>query len=233
MSDRINEYGQPIGPELSDWRGAMQPMGVTLHGRYARLELANVPIHAEALYAAYATAPDGREWTYLTEGPFESLENYRAHLDKALSGRDPLHYAVVAAETGLAQGTLALMRIDAANGVVEIGHVTYSPLLQRSRAGTEAVYLLLRHAFDDLGYRRVEWKCDALNVRSQAAARRYGFQFEGVFRQARVYRQRSRDTTWFSIIDSEWPAIRERFERWLEPSNFDAAGLQKRKLQDC
>ena len=143
-----------------------------------------------------------------------------------------MHHTIVDLETGKPVGTAALMRIDATHGVIEVGHITYSPKLQRSRAATEAMYLMMRRAFDELGYRRYEWKCDDNNLRSRAAALRYGFTFEGIFRQAIVYKGRSRDTAWYSIVDNEWPAIRRGFERWLDPDNFDAAGTQKEKLSD-
>ena len=132
--------------------------------------------------------------------------------------------------TGKAVGTLALMRMDPGNGVIEVGHVTFSPKLQRTALSTEAQYLLMRRVFDELGYRRYEWKCDSLNAPSRATAQRLGFQFEGIFRQAVVYKGRTRDTAWFSIIDSEWPARRAAFERWLAPENFDENGVQRRRL---
>jgi RimJ/RimL family protein N-acetyltransferase len=143
---------------------------------------------------------------------------------------DPLHHAIIDVATGKAVGTAALMRIDPAHGVIEIGSIAYSPYLKRSRAGTEAMFLFMRRVFDELGYRRYEWKCDSLNAPSRRAAERYGFQYEGTFRQAIVYKGRSRDTAWFSIIDRDWPVIRAGFEQWLAPENFDAAGNQRRSL---
>ena len=145
---------------------------------------------------------------------------------------DPLHYTVIDLATGKAVGTLALMRIDRANGVIEVGHVTYSPRLKRTRIATEAMFLLMSHVFDDLGYRRFEWKCDSLNGPSRTAALRYGFTFEGIFRQAIVYRQRNRDTAWFSMLDGEWPALRPCYARWLDAGNFDAQGQQIERLAD-
>jgi RimJ/RimL family protein N-acetyltransferase len=232
VEQRLNEFGQTIGMPVPGWHGAQTPGAVPLAGRYCRIERANVERHADDLYEAYRAAPDSRDWTYLNVGPFETLDAYRDHLTRAAALVDPLHHAVVDLATGKAAGTLALMRIDAANGVAEVGHVTFSQRLQKTRAATEAIFLLMKHAFDGLGYRRFEWKCDALNAPSRAAALRYGFTFEGIFRQAIVYRGRNRDTAWFSIIDSEWPAIREGFTVWLEPSNFDAQGKQVRKLAE-
>ena len=171
----------------------------------------NVEAHAADLFDAYRSAADGRDWTYLTIGPFDSLDAYREHLTRVAASADPLHYAVIDPATGKAVGTLALMRIDPANGVIEVGHVIYSQRLKRTRMATEAMFLLMQARFDELGYRRFEWKCDSLNEPSRAAALRYGFTFEGIFRQAIVYRERNRDTAWFSIIDSEWPALRPSY----------------------
>ncbi|AJC19334.1 GNAT family N-acetyltransferase [Pandoraea pulmonicola] len=227
---QFNEYDQPIGPAVSGWTPRMQPPRKPIEGRYCRLEPMDVERHARELYEAYATAPDGRDWTYMSGGPFPDFDSYYAYATRMAASPDPLHHVVVDSETGKAVGTLALMRIDVANGVVEVGHVAYSPLLKRTRAGTEAQYLLMRRAFDELGYRRYEWKCDALNAPSRRAALRYGFTFEGIFRQAIVYRGRSRDTAWFSMTDGEWPAIRRGFEQWLSPENFDEQGRQRAEL---
>jgi RimJ/RimL family protein N-acetyltransferase len=229
---RLNEYGQPVGPALPDWRGAPRPGDASLTGRYCRIEPIGIERHAADLYAAYADAPDGRDWTYLGVGPFGSLADYRDYLAKAVALTDPLHYAVIDLATGKAVGTIALMRIDPANGVIEVGHVTYSPRLKRTRIATDAMALLLGYVFETLGYRRFEWKCDALNGPSRAAALRYGFRFEGIFRQAIVYRGRNRDTAWYSIIDSEYPALRDAYARWLDAGNFDAEGRQIARLAD-
>lgn len=227
---QFNEYDQPIGPTLPGWTPRMQPPRAPIQGRYCRLEPMDVERHARELYEAYATAPDGRDWTYMSGGPFPDFDSYYAYATRMAASPDPLHHVVVDSETGKAIGTLALMRIDVANGVIEVGHVAYSPLLKRTRAGTEAQYLLMCRAFDELGYRRYEWKCDALNAPSRRAAARYGFTFEGIFRQAIVYRGRSRDTAWFSITDGEWPAISRGFAQWLSPENFDERGRQRAAL---
>ncbi|WP_144139422.1 GNAT family N-acetyltransferase [Paraburkholderia sp. BCC1884] len=231
MEPRRNAFEQPIGAPVSDWKGAAAP-GRELTGRYCRLEPVNVERHAADLYDAYASATDGRDWTYLAVGPFDSLEAYREHLTRMAASADPMHFAVIDLATGKAVGTLSLMRIDRANGVIEVGHVTFSPRLKRTRIATEAMFLLMSEVFGELGYRRFEWKCDSLNGPSREAALRYGFTFEGIFRQAIVYHQRNRDTAWFSIIDSEWPALREGYMRWLDAGNFDAQGRQVERLVD-
>ncbi|MCM2546290.1 GNAT family N-acetyltransferase [Burkholderia glumae] len=232
MSTRTNEHGQPIGPAVEGWRARALPAAVTLEGRHGRLEPLDAARHADDLAAAYLGAPDGRDWTYLSVGPFASVEQYRAYADGAARSTDPRHYAVLDRATGRAVGTLALMRQDAAHGVIEVGSVTFSPDLQRTPLSTEAHYLLMAYAFDTLGYRRYEWKCDSLNAPSRRAAERLGFRFEGVFRQAIVYKGRSRDTAWYSILDTEWPRVKRAFAAWLAPENFDADGRQRRTLAE-
>lgn len=186
--------------------------------------------HAADLHAAYAAAPDGRDWTYMAVGPFAGRTAFDAYLQAEAARGDRVSFAVVDAQTGRAIGTFALMRIDPDNGVVEVGMVAFSPLLRRTRMATEAHFLLMRHVFDTLAYRRYEWKCDSLNAPSRAAAERLGFRFEGIFRQAVVYKGRSRDTAWLSILDAEWPPLRTAFAAWLAPANFDATGRQLRTL---
>ncbi|AMO95370.1 acetyltransferase family protein [Collimonas fungivorans] len=231
MPSTLNPYQQPIGAALPEWSArARPPHNAAIEGRYCRLEPLDAERHAAALYAAYSQAEDGRDWTYMSVGPFADAASYRKHAEQAAASADPLHYAVIELKTGNAVGTLSLMRIDPANGVVEVGFVAFSPLLKRTPVSTEAQYLLMKHAFDQLGYRRYEWKCDSLNAPSRQAAARLGFQFEGIFRQATVYKGRSRDTAWFSIIDSEWPELRSAFEKWLAPENFDGQGRQRASL---
>jgi RimJ/RimL family protein N-acetyltransferase len=199
-------------------------------GRYCRLEPLDAERHARDLFAAYSDAPDERDWTYLVPQKPTSLAAYRDFLAAEAPSEDPLRFAVIDSANGTAVGRLALMRIDPPNGVMEVGGIMYSPRLQRRPAGTEAIYLCAKRVFDELGYRRFEWKCDALNAASRAAALRYGFTFEGIFRQAMVYHGRNRDTAWYSMLDSEWPRARRAFERWLEPDNFDEQGRQRRSL---
>lgn len=231
MSTSLNSYQQPIGAALPDWSvRARPPHNAAIEGRYCRLEPLDAQRHAAGLYTAYSQAQDGRDWTYMSVGPFADAASYRSYAEQAAAGSDPLHYAVIERKTGNVVGTLALMRIDPANGVIEVGFVAFSPLLKRTPVSTEAQYLLMKHAFDALGYRRYEWKCDSLNGPSRQAAARLGFQFEGIFRQAIVYKGRSRDTAWFSIVDGEWPQLRAAFEHWLAPENFDAQGQQRVSL---
>lgn len=229
MNHFENEYGQQIGHPMPGWTARPRPQRRSFEGRYCALEALEVR-RARELFEAYATAANGRDWTYMVMGPFSDLPAFQQYLEKAAASDDPLHYSVVDRGTGRAVGTLALMRIDSANGVIEVGSVMFSPVLQHTRMSTEAQYLLMKYAFDDLGYRRYEWKCDSLNAPSRRSADRLGFQFEGIFRQAMLYKGRSRDTAWFSIIDSEWPLVRSAFEGWLDPSNFDGNGLQRRSL---
>jgi RimJ/RimL family protein N-acetyltransferase len=230
MASEKNPYGQEIGPPLPGWTRRPFPPHTPLTGQYCRLEKLDADRHAADLSTAYAEAPDDREWTYLPLVPIADLAQYVSFAQKAALQTDPLHHAIIDSATEKAIGTAALMRIDPDNGVIEVGHIAYSPRLQKTKAGTEAMYLLMRRAFDELGYRRYEWKCDSLNLPSRRAAERYGFQYEGTFRHAIVYKGRSRDTAWFSIIDREWPTIRTAFEQWLSPENFDQSGRQRRSL---
>lgn len=228
---RTNEHGQPIGPALPGWTARPRPAADQLRGRYCTLERLDVERHADDLYAAYAAAPDDSDWTYLPVGPFDSREQYRDWARRQAQNDDPWHYAVVDASTGRAVGTLALMRQDPSNGAVEVGWVVFSRAMQRTPLSTEAHFLLMRYVFDELGYRRYEWKCDSLNAPSRRAAERLGFTYEGTFRQAVVYQGRNRDTTWLSVLDRDWPQAKKGFEAWLAPENFDADGNQRSALR--
>jgi len=230
VSEHRNQYDQPIGPAVAGWTERARPPRLSLPGRYCRLEPVDPQRHAAALFAAYMDAPDARDWTYLSTERPETLPLFEDYLGGLANSEDPLHYAIVDGDTTKPVGTAALMRIDPVHGVIEVGSIAYSPRIKRSRAGTEAMYLLMRLVFDDLGYRRYEWKCDNLNGPSRLAAQRYGFTFEGIFRKAIVYKGRSRDTAWYSIIAEEWPRIRSAFDAWLDPINFDRHGRQKRPL---
>jgi len=201
-----------------------------MHGLYCRVEPLSAVRHAAELHAANSLDRDGRMWTYLFSGPFATLEEYTAWLEARENSTDPLFFAIVDGASGKATGIASYLRIDTTHGVIEVGHLAFSPLLQRTRAATEAMYLMMKQAFD-LGYRRYEWKCDALNATSRRAAARLGFTFEGIFRQAVVYKGRSRDTAWFSVIDSAWPARGASFVAWLDPANFDDDGRQRRPLR--
>jgi len=229
---QCNTHGQPIGPVVENWTARSLPPRTPLIGRTCRVEPVDVGRHSDDLFAAYSTAPDDRDWTYLPSERPASKAAFATYLADMAASPDPLHYAVVESGSGKAVGTAAHMRIDPGNGVIEVGFIRWSPLMQRHVSGTEAIYLLMKRAFDELGYRRYEWKCDNLNERSRTAALRYGFRFEGVFRNAAVVKGRSRDTAWFSITDDEWPAVKTAFEEWLSPSNFDGEGRQRRTLAD-
>ena len=226
----MNVHGQPVGAPLPHWTPRALPPRLPMMGRYCRIEPLDPARHGADLFAAYAAAPDDSDWTYLAVERPPNLEAYLEYATRAAASTDPLHHAIIDARTGKAVGTAALMRVDPANGVIEIGHVTYSPLLKRTAIATEAQYLFMRRVFDELGYRRYEWKCDSLNEPSRRAACRYGFRYEGTFRQLLVYKGRSRDTAWFSIVDGEWPARRQAYEKWLAPDNFDAQGRQRQPL---
>lgn len=230
MQVRTNAFDQPIGPAMPDWTARARPPRTPITGQYCRLEPLQADRHAADLYDAFSAAPDGRDWTYMASGPFDGAASYLAHATKIAATDDPLQHAVIDLRTGRAIGSLSLMRIDPANGTIEVGHVAFSPSLKRTRAATEAQYLLMCRAFDELGYRRYEWKCDSLNGPSRAAAARLGFQYEGIFRNAVVYNGRSRDTAWFAMTDQDWPVVRAAFEQWLSPANFNEKGEQREGL---
>ncbi|WP_321934649.1 GNAT family protein [Paraburkholderia sp. J8-2] len=230
MSARLNEFQQPIGDPVTGWQPRERPARVTIEGRFCRIEPIDLDRHAADLFEAYGTAADGRDWTYLFAEPFTDFAAFREYLAKAAASSDPFHYAVIDRASGKAVGTFALMRIEPVHGVIEVGSVTFSPRLKQTPVSTEAQYLLMRYVFDDLGYRRYEWKCDSLNAPSRKTALRLGFQFEGIFRQAIVYKGRNRDTAWFAIIDQDWPLVKAAFEKWLSKENFDAHGQQRASL---
>jgi RimJ/RimL family protein N-acetyltransferase len=217
----------PIGAAVPGWTPRPRPPRTAMEGRFCRVEPIEPARHGPALFAANRHDQEGRNWTYLVQEPFADYPSYLAWLESAAAGEDPLFHAIVDRQSGSAVGIAAYMRIDPENGVIEVGNINYSPLLQKRPAATEAMFLMMRRAFAELGYRRYEWKCDALNAASRAAALRLGFRYEGLFRQATVYKGRNRDTAWFSIIDSEWPALPGAYAAWLTPENFDAAGRQR------
>lgn len=224
-----NELGQPVSDPVPDWREPPWPPDDPLTGRLCRVERLDPGRHAADLFDANLRDPSHRNWTYLPYGPFESLETYRQWMESECMNHDPMFHAIVDAESGKAVGVASYLRITPAQGSIEVGHINYSPLLQSRPAATEAMYLMMQRVFE-LGYRRYEWKCDALNEKSCAAARRLGFTYEGTFRQAAIYKGRNRDTAWFSILDSEWPDMKQAFENWLAPGNFDSEGRQRKRL---
>ena len=214
-----------------DWTPARFPPRETITGATVRLEAVDPERHARPLFrASHAEGVAESLFRYLPYGPFGGFGEFEGWLDERAASTDPYFVCVVDAKTGSPQGMASFMRIAREHGVIEIGHIWFAPALQRTRQATEAIYLMARHSFDDLGYRRLEWKCDALNEPSRRAAERFGFTFEGVFRQHLVVKGRNRDTAWFSILDGEWPLICAAFEAWLAPGNFDADGRQRQSL---
>ena len=227
---RRNELGQPIGAALPDWQPVAPPPRSPMEGRFCRVEPIDIDRHAADLFEAFRADKEGRIWTYMPYGPLASERAVRDWMAKVCLGDDPLFHAIVERESGKAVGVASYLRIVPAVGVIEVGHINYSPLLQRRPAATEAMYLMMRRVFAELGYRRYEWKCDALNARSCRAAERLGFGYDGLFRQATIYKGRNRDTAWYSVLDGDWPALRRAYEAWLAAENFDAAGAQKASL---
>ena len=217
---------RPIGPGVNA-SPATRPGRTTLQGRLVTLTPLDPIAHGDALFEATRGEAGDQLWLYLFEGPFSNRVEFDSHLQRAAASEDPLFFAILDRASGSAVGYAAYMRIEPAHRVIEVGSILYTPRLQRTPLATEAMYLMARHVFEDLGYRRYEWKCNALNTPSRKAALRFGFTFEGVFRQHMIVKGRNRDTAWFSMLDSEWPARRASFERWLDPSNFGPDGRQK------
>jgi RimJ/RimL family protein N-acetyltransferase len=221
-----NALGQPIGFTVANWSPPPRPSLDPMSGRFCRVEPLDATRHAADLHAANRIDAEGRNWTYLPYGPFETPTSYAAWVESVAAKPDPMFWAIVDLATGKAVGVASYLRIDPESGSIEVGHINFSPRLQRNPAGTESMYLMMQRAFT-LGYRRYEWKCDALNAASRAAAQRYGFSYEGIFRQARLTKGHNRDTAWYGAIDSEWPALDRAFKLWLDPSNFDQQGRQR------
>ncbi len=217
---------QPLGERLDGWRPPPFPVRAPMPGRFCRLEPLNATIHAQPLAEANAVDVAGALWSYLPYGPFADFEAYAAWVGASAVSEDPMFFAIVPLAASRAAGVASYLRMDRTNGSIEVGHLAYSPVLQRTPAATEAMFLMMERAFG-LGYRRYEWKCNALNRPSRVAAQRLGFSYEGTFRQAAVVKGRSRDTAWYSVIDREWPPLREAFLQWLDPSNFDSHGGQR------
>jgi RimJ/RimL family protein N-acetyltransferase len=221
---------RPLG-EPVEWSGAPAPGREPLRGRYVELLPLDAARDAEALYeASHPPHGDPGVWHYLFESPCDSVDEFRAQLVAAEADASALPFTIVPAAGGRPGGSASYLRIDPANGSIEIGSIWFGPALRRTTAATEAIHLLARYAFETLGYRRLEWKCNALNAPSRAAAARFGFTYEGTFRQHMVIKGRNRDTAWFAITDAEWPEIGAAFETWLAPENFDASGAQRQRL---
>lgn len=218
---------RPLGPKLTNWKEPPAPEGAALIGRYAALERLDADRHASDLHRANSASD--AIWDYMPYGPFSSAAQYHRWARQITGGQDPLFYAITNLDTGQLGGVASYLRIAPQSGSIEVGHINLSPALQRTRAATEAMYLMMKWAFE-AGYRRYEWKCDALNMPSRRAAERLGLSYEGIFRQATVVKGRNRDTAWFAAIDTEWPALQEAFQIWLAPSNFDEEGRQRESL---
>ncbi|MDF1815398.1 MAG: GNAT family protein [Verrucomicrobiales bacterium] len=222
----------PVGESLPNWTPRPAPPHTAMTGRHCRVEPLDPRLHAADLYAAYSEDHDNVSWTYLPYGPFPGYEEFYSWATQAASQEDPLFYAIIPNGSGKAEGIASYLRISPPDGVIEVGHINFSPRLQKTAAATEAMYLMMNRVFEELGYRRYEWKCDALNSGSRAAAQRLGFHAEGIFRQATIYKGRNRDTAWFSLIDRDWPEVKNAMEQWLSPDNFDVQERQKLRLSD-
>jgi RimJ/RimL family protein N-acetyltransferase len=225
-----NNLGQPIGAPLANWQGCAHPRGTIIEGSLCRLEPIDAARHAQDLFAAFSEDHNAHNWTYMPYGPFADEDELRDWIVTTCLSDDPCFFSVIDLVSGKAVGVASYLRIEPRIGVIEVGHIHFSPLMQGRPISTEVMYLMMRQVFDVLGYRRYEWKCDSLNQPSCSAATRLGFLFEGVFRQATMYKQRNRDTAWYSMLDREWPAARGAFESWLDPANFDSDGKQRQSL---
>lgn len=226
----MNALGQPIGLAVDTHFPRPRPFVMPMVGQFCRLD----PItkaHAQPLLDAFLSDAEDRIWTYMPYGPLRSLDAVESWIEGTCLSEDPLFYTITDLTKDKVGGVASYLRITPQAGVIEVGHINFSPLIQRTLAATEAMYLMMRHIFEDLSYRRYEWKCDALNAKSQAAARRLGFVYEGTFRQATHYKGRNRDTAWFAILDTDWPALEGAFEAYFAPKNFDADGVQIENLQ--
>jgi len=220
----------PVGEAMPSWTPRLYPPKDKMIGEYCRLEPLSLEMHAVELYKSFRLNQSDSNWVYLPYGPFYEFDAFKIWLDSCARSEDPLFYTVVENSSDEAVGIASYLRIEPAIGVIEVGHIHFSPRLQRTPMATEAMYLMMKRVFDELGYRRYEWKCDALNEPSFKAAARLGFKFEGIFRQATIYKGRNRDTAWFSIIDKEWPELKQALELWLSPENFDEEGRQVKSL---
>lgn len=223
-----NEFDQLIGQPMNRWRPAIIPSKKRMLGSYSILESLNPNIHAPKLFDLFSR--DDSEWTYLPYGPFKEYDEFYVWLTAMANTHDPLFYAILDSKM-IPIGVASYSRINPNDGTIEVAHIHFSNYLKKTAAATEAMYLMMYYAFEELGYRRYEWKCDSLNQPSRNAAERLCFKFEGIFRKHMIYKNRSRDTAWFSIIDSEWPTLKLRFQKWLSPNNFDSTGNQILRLR--
>lgn len=232
MTQNTNEFGQPVGEPIPTWQTVARPPRTSMEGNYCRIEAFDVDRHGPELYAAFAENEDGSMWTYMPNGPFANEADFLDWMSSACTSEDPLFYTLIERANGKPVGQAAYLRITPEHGVIEVGNIAFSPRLQRTPIATEAMFLMMQRVFNELGYRRYEWKCDSCNGPSRRAAERFGFTYDGLFPQAIVYKGRNRDTTWFSMIDRDWPSIERAYLTWLAPENFDADNQQIRKLSD-
>ena len=217
---------------MNNWSAAKKPTNASMSGNYCELVKLDADAHCNDLFEAFSTDTDDHNWTYLPYGPFPEISAFRQWLTSLSAHEDPFFHSIIDLKTGKAVGIASYLRINPNDGVIEVGHIHFSPLLQRTPLATESMFLMMQRVFDELGYRRYEWKCDSLNQPSRKAAKRFGFQFEGVFRQLTMYKNRNRDTAWYAILDNEWPRMKKAYEHWLSPDNFDISGIQKASLKD-
>jgi RimJ/RimL family protein N-acetyltransferase len=227
-----NQFGQLLGNPVENWMTCQTPKKIMIQGRHCILEPLEIHKHAQKLLDVLAIDNNGESWTYLPYGPFNTLNDFEKWLSITLSENDTFLYAILDVKTQEPTGISGYLRITPEHGVIEIGHLHFSAKLKQTAVATEAIYLMLQQALQVYGYRRCEWKCNVLNEPSRKAAERFGFTFEGIFRQHAVFKNHNRDTAWFSIIDSEWPALKAKFEQWLHLDNFDATGKQILKLSE-
>ena len=227
----LNEFNQVIGSPV-DWPGAKKPQRDIIRGRFCQIEPLDAGLHASDLYRVFTKDQDASLWTYLPFGPFDNEQQFEQLVTGMSLSKDSVFYTIVDLSTAKPVGIAAYLRIKPDSGSIEIGSIVFSSRLQKTAAATEAMFLLMRYAFKALGYRRYEWKCDSLNAPSRRAAERLGFQYEGLFKQALVYKGRNRDTAWYSVLDKGWPSLEQGFERWLDKSNFDAADRQRYSLKE-
>ena len=228
-NNESGHLGLPIGEIVENWSPPPRPEWRAMQGKYCIVEPTNIERHSADLFQANRLDRENRLWTYLPYGPFDTLDDYRQWLADACLSGDPMFFSIISQQTGKAAGVASYLRIDPGAGSIEVGHINYSPAMQNTAAATEAMYLMMNNIFA-LGYRRYEWKCNALNQPSRTAAIRLGFSYEGLFRQMMVVKGRNRDSAWYSIIDKEWPALKRAFQTWLAADNFDGDGRQQQSL---
>jgi len=233
LQSKPDDNGLPLGLDLVDWKPVSRPPVAPISGQYCRLEPFNIDVHSEELFHAFSLDKKGVNWAYLPYGPFDTLGQFRQWCTEYCVSDDPLFHTVIDLKSDQAVGLASYLRITPDMGSIEVGHIHFSPLMQRTRMATESMYLMMSRVFDELGYRRYEWKCNALNAPSCKAAERLGFQFEGIFRQAVISKNQNRDTAWFAIIDEDWPQIKNGFTQWLAAENFNEGQSQVCSLEAC